>query len=122
MKQRGFTLLEIILVLAIIAIAITLVIPRLNNGEVARLQAKVRETAAALKYARRTALIFSQETNVNISVNEKKNPDKKISKNVIFYPSGGSSGGEFHFYENEIEATLDVNPLIGKITIDFPDK
>lgn len=122
MKQRGFTLLEIILVLAIIAISITLVIPRLSNGEVARLQSKVRETAAALKYARRTALIFNQEINVNISVNDKKSPGKNTSKQVLFYPGGGSSGGEFHFYENDVEATLNVNPLTGKITIDFPDK
>jgi prepilin-type N-terminal cleavage/methylation domain-containing protein len=122
MKQRGFTLLELILVLAIIAISITLAIPRLSNGESTRLQSKVRETAAALKYARRTALIFNQETNITISVNDKKTTDKKIPKQVLFYPGGGSSGGEFHFYENDIEATIDVNPLTGKITIDFPDK
>lgn len=122
MKQRGFTLLELILVLAIITISITLVIPRLNNGEMARLQAKVRETVVTLKYARRIALIFNQETKVTLSVNEPKHPDKKIFKNIVFYPTGGSSGGKFDFYENNIQATLEVNPLTGKITIDFPDK
>jgi len=122
MRKRGFTLLELILVLAIIAISVTLAIPRLNNGEIAHLQAKVRETAAALKYARRTALIFGQETNVIISSNDQKKTDKNISTQVVFYPSGGSNGGTFYFYGETAEAILEVNPLTGKITIDFPDK
>ncbi|MEY3220385.1 MAG: hypothetical protein RIT27_1742 [Pseudomonadota bacterium] len=122
MRKRGFTLLELILVLAIIAISITLAIPRLNNGEMVRLQAKVRETAAALKYARRTALIFGRETNVTIPSNDKKKPDKKISTQIVFYPSGGSNGGTLYFYEENNEATVEINPLTGQIMIDFPDK
>ncbi len=64
--KRGFTLLELLLVLSIIGIAAALVIPRMSSGDNARTQAQVRELVAELNYARRMALIQGQETRVTL--------------------------------------------------------
>ena len=57
---RGFTLIEIIVVMAIIAMMATLVIPRISSGSVTILQAQVRQAVAVLNYARRSAIVEGQ--------------------------------------------------------------
>lgn len=56
----GFTLIEIIVVMAIIAMMATLVIPRISSGSVTILQAQVRQAVAVLNYARRSAIVEGQ--------------------------------------------------------------
>lgn len=50
--QRGFTLIEIVVVLAILAMAVLLVLPRLPDTGEASLKASARRLAATLRYAR----------------------------------------------------------------------
>lgn len=56
---RGFTLLELLIVLSIIAIAAALIIPGINSLGSSTLQAEVQRGVATLNYARRSAIVKS---------------------------------------------------------------
>jgi general secretion pathway protein H len=55
--QRGFTLLELLVVLSVIIIASAVVIPSITGTESSLLMAQVRQTANAFNYARRIAIV-----------------------------------------------------------------
>ena len=57
MKQHGFTLLELLIVLRIIVIASALVIPNITGTGSNLLTAQVRQTASAFNFARRIAIV-----------------------------------------------------------------
>ncbi|PCI77078.1 MAG: hypothetical protein COB20_09090 [SAR86 cluster bacterium] len=67
-QQRGFTLLEIILVLAIIATASILVVPNLGGFEARTFNTQLRQAQSLLNFARRTAVISGQASTVSFSV------------------------------------------------------
>lgn len=50
MSRRGFTLIELVVVLAIIAMALALVLPRLPSSESENLKTSARTLAATLRY------------------------------------------------------------------------
>jgi len=63
-RQGGFTLLEIMLVLAIMALAAVIVIPSVGSLEGRGFAAQVRHAHTLLNYARRTAVVSGQPTSV----------------------------------------------------------
>ena len=67
-QQRGFTLLEIILVLAIIATASILVVPNLGGFEARTFSTQLRQAQSLLNYARRTAVVTGQSSSVSFNV------------------------------------------------------
>lgn len=67
-QQRGFTLLEIILVMAIIATASIFVVPNLGGLEARTFNTQVRQAHSLLNYARRTAVVSGQASTVNFNV------------------------------------------------------
>ncbi|EIJ43741.1 general secretion pathway protein H [Beggiatoa alba B18LD] len=143
-SQYGFTLFEILLVMAIIALAAAIVIPHLNSGKSTLFQAQLREAIAALNYARRSAIIEgtskvvkfyegkeTEDIDKTPSVNnwvsrgatlqwggEITTKDKSVYE-IVFYPEGGSSGGEIILEYEGMKAKITVNPLTGKIESDF---
>lgn len=79
---RGFTLLEIMLVLGIIALASVLVFPELTGLEARTFSAQVRQAHTLLNYARRTAVVTGQPSSVTFHV----------APGVGDSPAPGSSG------------------------------
>ena len=67
-QQCGFTLLEIILVLAIIATASIMVVPNLGGFEARTFSTQLRQAQSLLNYARRTAVISGQASTVSFKV------------------------------------------------------
>lgn len=63
-KAAGFTLLELIIVLAILAMGSVLLIPSIGNMNSRTFTAQVREVSALLNYARRTAVVTGQASSV----------------------------------------------------------
>ena len=56
-EQCGFTLLELLIVLGIVALASIVVLPSISRTESNLLVAQVRQTASAFNYARRSAIV-----------------------------------------------------------------
>lgn len=59
-RPHGFTLLELVIVLAILAMGSVLVIPSLSGMSARTFNAQVREAHALLNYTRRTAVVTGQ--------------------------------------------------------------
>ena len=68
MQQRGFTLLEIILVLGIIAAASILVVPNLGGFEARTFSTQLRQAQSLLNYARRMAIVSGQASTISFNV------------------------------------------------------
>ncbi len=145
--QRGITLLELLVVLAIIGVMVALVVPRLGNHDLVSLQAQTREVVAMLKFARRSAMIHGAPSEVQLFPAEtagvqSRKPEaanvpgrwvakgaslswggaRKANENaeisITFYPGGGCSGGEIMLSQGQYQARITVHPLTGKTQAD----
>ncbi|MFK5985579.1 MAG: type II secretion system protein [Pseudomonadota bacterium] len=141
-RLKGFTLLELLIVLAIIGLGSALLIPRLNS-DVKLFDAQVRDLVAIFKYSRRMAVIKNQIQRVVLhppaQIGSKqsvkpvqKNNSKKgqwYSKGVDYIWNTGSSQNELKnkqviidFFPQggatEGELLLYSGVLKSKITID----
>ena len=143
-KISGFTLLETLLVLAIIALGASLLLPNFGVLESRDFSVQVRDAVSQLNFTRRSAVINGRtsivslvgETNADFP-NTKDNmvarwvsddiglkffdsTDREIisetnSFEVSFYPEGGSSGGTLIFFQSEQAAKIFIDPFSGRI-------
>jgi general secretion pathway protein H len=67
-QLAGFTLLEVLLVLAIMAMASIFVAPNLGGFEARTFSAQLRQANSLLNYARRTAVVSGQASSVSFNV------------------------------------------------------
>ena len=113
---RGFTLLEVIIVMALIGLLAGLVVPRITGNQLTQLKAQVREAVAVLKYARRIAVVSGQPQKVSFYPSseegtpveqnrpQRSKPGQWVSRGALLVWEGGNSGereGEayvFRFY------------------------
>ena len=140
-NSLGFSLLELLVVMAIVGMIAALIIPRVSGSQVVLLKAQVREAAAVLNYARRSAIIRGEITkaifhqkNENAAPQKNTNPEQWVSRGailqwddetekgnksavyeIVFYPEGGSSGGSFTLIHQKYKAKITVDPLTSKI-------
>ncbi|MCK5719214.1 MAG: prepilin-type N-terminal cleavage/methylation domain-containing protein [Thiomargarita sp.] len=142
---NGFSLLELLIVLLIIGMAAAVVIPKISGGQVTLLNAQAREAMAALKYARRLAIVEGKEQSVTF-YEGKNTSDKKSAKSgqwvsrgasvqwggelqendkmvhkITFFPEGGSSGGKLILKHFEHQVQININPLTGRIKLEADD-
>lgn len=142
-KLYGFSVLEILVVLAITALLLAIVPPMLPNViDSTQVKAAVRELSSALKYARSQAISSQDEVALKLDVDKKTYsiqarqrqlslPDdaklilttassEQISDNegtIRFFADGSSTGGGVRFKDRQQEYLIDVNWLTGKVTI-----
>jgi len=143
-KISGFTLLEILLVLGIVATGALLLVPNFGVLESRGFSVQVRDAISQLNFARRSAVIkgrtsilyLSGENHFDstsskeekaarwfsddISLKFFDSTDREIISEtngfeVRFYPEGGSSGGTFIFSHNEQAVTIFIDPFSGRI-------
>ncbi|MDB2376495.1 prepilin-type N-terminal cleavage/methylation domain-containing protein [Gammaproteobacteria bacterium] len=74
-SQRGFTLLELILVMGIVALAAALVAPNLTGLDSRSFDAQLRDLGAQLNYARRNAIVSGQVSMIELRAQDVQTPD-----------------------------------------------
>lgn len=146
-EQRGFTLLELLVVLSIIALGVGLIAPNIGLTDNSMFNAEVRQAAATLTYARRLAIVQGSPVTAQLATGvaqeqlqdapaEARNrhwhsallqlqyqddlgarPRTVQAVPVTFYPQGGSTGGSLYFSRDERRAVISVNPVTGRISI-----
>jgi general secretion pathway protein H len=139
----GVTLLELLIVLSIMAIAAALVLPMLGGGvSTGALKGAAREVAAGLRVARGQALATRQETRLILDLDRRtfqveRDPrthalPKQIEMKLFsaqsdlvsdkvgairFFPDGGSNGGRVTLAAGERKYDIDIDWLTGRVAI-----
>jgi general secretion pathway protein H len=140
---RGVTLLELLIVLALMAIITAVVIPMFGGSlSTSELRASARQLAAGLRLARSEALSERRETFLVIDVDGRrfkvdrdprehalpKRVELKLFTaqndlvsdkigSIRFYPDGGSNGGRITVASGERKFDVDIDWLTGRVAI-----
>ncbi len=85
---NGFTLMELMIVMAIIAIASAVIIPRIGSNDGKLYRAQLRTLTTAMNYNRRSAVVLNRPFEMtlfpfaenNLNHNSAKNSAKKLKK------------------------------------------
>ena len=138
---KGFTLLELLVVIMIIALMTTVVGVNLRGKQSADLDSVGRTLIADLRYVRSKALVGSADTAITIDVSGKNyfSQDATISRSfpqeisvaitvdekniagtkgrIVFYPDGSSSGGKIKLIKDGKELEVVTTWLNGYVTM-----
>ena len=140
--NRGFTLFELLVVLAIFAIAGAFIIPALNSGGGTELSAGARSLVSALRQSREHAITSGRSDAVIIDVDARAfssgrsvkprsfGDDVKVSLftarserqgkgkgSIRFFPDGSSTGGRVTLSLESLEVAVDVDWLTGRVRL-----
>jgi general secretion pathway protein H len=142
-RARGVTLLELLIVLAIMALGAALVVPMLGSGvSNTELRSAARQLASGLRLARSEAVAQRRETFLVLDVAGRRfKVDRDIQEHALnkgielklftaqkdlvddkvgsirFYPDGGSNGGRITVASGERKYEVDVDWLTGRVAI-----
>jgi general secretion pathway protein H len=141
-RQRGFTLLELLVVLTIMAFAAAIVVPSLGGPSTSELKSAARELASGLRYARGQAIVHRNEAALVLDIEGRTftvPPDTRVHRlpdkigiklftaqrdlvnekvgAIRFFPDGGSNGGRITLATGERKFDVDVDWLTGRVAI-----
>lgn len=142
-RQAGFTLLELIVVLAIAALILAVVAPALSRGsDIAALDRTARELLAGLKYTRSYAVAQHEEAVFQIDLKERfytlpgRDRQHKVSSvlaidlttveserngdqggGIRFFPDGSATGGRVSLKVGERIRHVDVEWMGGRVRV-----
>jgi general secretion pathway protein H len=144
MQQRGFTLLELLVVL-VIAVAMIALIPPLLSGLAgsSELKGATRQLAAALRFARSEAVTRQREGALVLDLTKRSfrvagsERDVALPKgigiqlftaqsqllnatagSIRFFPDGSSTGGHIILASNRLTFRINVDWLTGRVSIE----
>jgi general secretion pathway protein H len=142
-KNKGFTLLELIVVLFIIVLGFSVVGINFSSGSPMQLQGAARDLVSALRYAHGTAKMSHKETTVNIDLDDNSYTISSRDKvyripesialsvvtaqsqltgrnqgNIRFFADGSSTGGRITLERNAAKWQIDINWLTGQIELE----
>jgi len=139
---RGFTLIEMLVVVALIALAATVVSVSVGSGLAgARVKAASRDLVAALRYTRGQAIVKHEQKTLSIDVEQRRYraPGKQwieLPKDMTmklftarseleeegvgrirFFPDGSSTGGHIDLMKNDAVWRVEVMWLTGDVKV-----
>jgi general secretion pathway protein H len=141
-RTRGFSMLELMVVVLIMAVVASIVVPTIGGVSTAELKGAAREIAAGLRFARGQAVVQRSEAVLLIDVEARAftvPPDTRVHRlpekmdvklftaqrdlvgekigAIRFFPDGGSNGGRITLAAGERQYNVDVDWLTGRVAI-----
>ena len=141
-SATGFTLLELLLVLFILALVTAVVVPSLGGGEVVEIKTAARSLAAGLRQARNHALNANRPARLSVDVAKREfrlpgeSRARKLPERIDivlftarseqeseergairFFPDGSSTGGRITLSTEKFRYLVDVDWLTGRVSI-----
>jgi general secretion pathway protein H len=132
-RDPGFTLIEVVIVLAIIGLSLAMILPLVSRHATgAALNAATAEIRAALRGARSTAIVedrpvvfqgdpgggyWLDRNHFALPLMNGTQPLRVAiagGERISFYPSGGSSGGRIFVSSGSAEREISVDTLTGR--------
>ncbi len=145
-RQRGFTLVELVVVLVIVALVMGLVATSLSRSiSGAEQRQAARKIVAALSYTRTQAILKKDEMRFEVNVDERSYlaPGRKSVQlpegieiqlttarsemmsdqvgGIRFFPDGGSTGGRVDLSVNDRLYVVNVAWLTGEASLEMPE-
>lgn len=144
--ESGFTLIEVLVVLVILALAMAVVVPAIGKGVGGSLDDAARDVQLALRKARSEAVMAQRSTAVLLDVEAKKFRLERSARQVSlpesialnarvaeselkdgvagirFFPDGSSTGGAFSLARGDSHMSVNVDWLTGRVSIDHDDE
>lgn len=143
MRNGGFTIIELIIVLIIVGLGMSLVAPRLSRDVTkARFKSDLKKVSSTLRYARSRAIFTGRKQSVNfnsesgeywmegkarmhlaepgrfgqIKVVKFKDDDSEL-KRIDFNANGSTSGGTIAIAMGKDSAVIEVTPFDSRVVI-----
>jgi len=140
-QGKGFSLVEVLIVLVIIVIVMSVVAPRFSNRTSSvRFISISREIASGLRFARMKAVTDQKPAEFIVNIEQRYYQVRGIDKtypipadieisvytaasqvvgeeqgSVLFFPDGSSSGGRIELINNGRKRSIDINWLTGLV-------
>jgi general secretion pathway protein H len=131
---RGFTLLEVIVVFAIVALVMTMALPLIRRDDRTASAAAVAEIRAALRNARVMAIAESRTVSFGGAAGSGYRIDGRYAPipsapgsglrvdvagkpEIFFFPTGGSSGGRVIVRAQNMRREISVEALTGRAVL-----
>ena len=139
-RATGFTLIEMLVVLTIVALALAIVVPAVSKSMVVSVHDIARDVQISLRQARAKAVSEQQSTLFWIDIEQHqylnhKNKSKSFSENITmrakvasrevqdqkagirFFPDGSSTGGRLIMSDATTAVQVDVDWLTGRVSV-----
>ena len=116
-RQQGFTLLELMVVLAIILIGVGLIIPNLGSLDSKAFDAEVRQAVAILKYARRIAVVEGAPVTTSFTALDPAQKDFALKREQLM---ARRKATDWISDKLKLQFRTEINqPETGKETVEF---
>jgi general secretion pathway protein H len=139
----GFSLIELVLVLFVLALATAITVPVVGRtSEAVRMRTEVAGFSATLRHAREQAVVTQRPYRVDVDPAARRltvvadEADVRLTRalapqltveavagpslTVAFEPHGVSTGGEFRLSTGDLVYFVKVDPLTGRVRISRP--
>lgn len=128
--KKGFTLIEILIVMVLVGLSISIVIPNIGRSydnikfrsEAKKFQELMQKAKFHAFYYQKTVVVSEQNhqlavQGLTLSEDEIPKLDVEIKGEILFSPNGVSSGGEVVLYLKDTpKAVIRVENFTGRIT------
>jgi general secretion pathway protein H len=118
--EQGFTLLELLVVLAIISLLLWVAAPRFEGATQPSLATRAGLLASELRMARQRAISTARPERVSLAGAGVQAGAGTGPEEVLFFPDGSSTGGRILLQDQRRQALVTVDFLTGAVRVASP--